>query len=653
MAVNLTTLFTRLGHGFYVQEVANLARLTTIPVPVKAYQDHFDSTSLPLKKAMAPVEAANRGFQSSASGLVSTLRDSMAETLIEMYQADANLDRKDLTTALVTLIRQMAGSGDDVDASTVAASAGTIVGTGDGVLVASAKRADGKFNENLLAETIRITCTGDTTPAKASFTAKGDVAVADKLSQDWPLGSACSRGLTATSGNDNLLSNGDFDDWTQTNVPDYWTPSVATVGTTLKSTTYEVQSLVVSGPPTAGTYVLTFTDTTGRVRSTPALAYNATAATLQTELRKFPGLELLTVTSSGTTPNFTHTITFTGYAGKPPRLRTTNNTTGGTYTHSTTTQGSTVAEVQTVAMSGTPTGGTYTITYANAAGISQTTAAIAYNANSATVQTALRLLNELEEITIVESGSTPNYTHTITFTGIGGNVTQLTSSGASLTGGTPVITHATTVPGIQLSFLARAVEFDSDGSQLTTLNQKVTLKALTQYAFNLWMMADVVPAAGVITVDLVDGIGGTVLADEAGTNNTFTITCSGLTTSFVAKNGVFRTPKIMPTAVYLRIRISTAVTTGSSIFFDHAALVEMSELYKGGPSASIFSGKTAMRKAAADGQVDADYFILTTTNDRAGEFQEWFERNFNMREKGLLLPSDTGGAETISDALVA
>jgi hypothetical protein len=545
MAVNLTNLFTTLGHGFFVQKTLNTARLTTVPNTVKTFLDSFNSLSLPLKKAATPVEGSNRGWQSSGSGLASSIRQSNTDYLIEMFQADANLDRKDLTTALQTLIRQMVTDGASVDANEPTASAGAIVGTGDGVLVVSAKRADGKTQENLLPETIRITCTGDTTPSQASFTAKGDVAVADKLSQDWPLGSGCSRGITATDADSSLLDNGDFDDWTQSNVPDYWTPSVGTVGTTLKSTSYEVQTLTVTGPPTAGTYIINWTDPNSKARATTALAYNATAADVQAAMRLFPGLEDLTVTASGTTPNWTHTITFVGQAGNLSQITITNNTTGGTYTPATSTAGS-----------------------ANA-------------------------------------------------------------------------------------FIGKAVEFDSDGAQLTTLNQPVTLKALTQYAFNLWMLADVVPAAGVITVDLVDGIGGTVVADEAGTSNSFTITCSALTTSFVAKNGVFRTPKIMPAAIYLRIRISTAVTAGTSIYFDHAALVEMTELYKGGPSAAIFSGKTPMRKSSTDGQVEADYFVLTAVNAQAGEIQTWFDRNFNMREKGLLLPSNAAGSETIADSLVA
>ena len=77
----------------------------------------------------------------------------------------------------------------------------------------------------------------------------------------------------------------------------------------------------------------------------------------------------------------------------------------------------------------------------------------------------------------------------------------------------------------------------------------------------------------------------------------------------------------------------------------------MDSLYSGGPQAAIFSGKTPFTKGSA--QVAPDSFTITVTNDRAGEFQEWFERMFDMAAKGLILPSDSGGSETQSDALIA
>lgn len=542
MTINLTTLFTRLGKGFYLQSAVNTSRGTTIPPLVKAYQDQFDSASIDLKKAMNPAIQAATSYQSGAASLMSSMSTSLKNTVIQTAIADTALPNSNLSTALTELIRQMVASGDSVDKNTVAASASSITGNGDGVLVVSAKRADGRYQENLVAETLKVSCTSDTSPDTAGFTAVGATAVRDKLSSSWPAGSGASRGITATSADSTLLTNGNFNSSTVVdNVPDSWIVSVGTPGTTLKMTSYEVQTLTVTGPPTAGTYSISWQAPSGKTYRTDPLAYNATSAAIQAALRKFPGLSALTVSSTGTSPLYTHTITFTGQAGNVNQITITNNTTGGTYTPATTTAGS-----------------------ANA-------------------------------------------------------------------------------------FIGRAVEFDSDGSQLTTLNQPVTLSALSQYAFNLWMLADVVPAAGVITVDLVDGIGGTVITDEQGTSSSFTITCSGLSTSFAARNGVFRTPRVMPDKVYLRIRISTAVSSGTSIFFDHASLVQMTELYTGGPSAAIFSGKSPFY--AGDTQVTPDYFTITTTNDRAGSFQEWFNRNFDMASLGLLLPSASSG--TISDSLIA
>lgn len=98
-------------------------------------------------------------------------------------------------------------------------------------------------------------------------------------------------------------------------------------------------------------------------------------------------------------------------------------------------------EEQTFAISGTPTGGTYTLTYNG-----NTTAALAYNADAATVQAALRLLTGLSAVTVSSTGVSPDYTHTIVFVGVTGNPPQLTSDITSLTGGSPAKAHATAQP---------------------------------------------------------------------------------------------------------------------------------------------------------------------------------------------------------------
>lgn len=101
-----------------------------------------------------------------------------------------------------------------------------------------------------------------------------------------------------------------------------------------------------------------------------------------------------------------------------------------------------VNEVQTLTMTGTPTGGTYTLTYSG-----QTTTAIAYNANAAAIQAALVALSNIAPGDVVVTGTGP---FTVTFGGTLGatNVAQLTASSASLTGGTsPTMTPTTATGG--------------------------------------------------------------------------------------------------------------------------------------------------------------------------------------------------------------
>lgn len=103
-------------------------------------------------------------------------------------------------------------------------------------------------------------------------------------------------------------------------------------------------------------------------------------------------------------------------------------------------------EVQSVTVTGDPTGGTYTLTYAG-----QTTAGIAYNATSTQVRTALQALSTIGSGNVTCSGGPhPGSAITVTFTGTlaGTDVAQMTASGTGLTGGTsPDVTVSTVTPG--------------------------------------------------------------------------------------------------------------------------------------------------------------------------------------------------------------
>lgn len=649
-------LFDVLGKVFHAQATTNTARGTTVPAEVVDVFTIFNNlvATQGLEATITSLPSSLSGYQSSASGLLSGLQTFARQFLIEIVNADVPQPDSSLQTAMRELIRQMIAEGESVDASSVGASVSyDSANIGNGRIVLSTKRGDGLVQENLIAETMDGECLS--AGVNASIRLLAPVSAPSRLDYDWPLGSGASTSISCIDASSSLLANGDMEDEDDiANAPDDWYFAVGTIGTTVKMTDLEVQTVVISGTPTAGYYRLLWTNSAGVTTATGILSFEATQADVQAALRTIPGLESVTVVTTGTSPNLTHTVTFTGR---------------------------------------------------------------------------------------------------------GGNVSQLTSDN-QMTGGTPVITHATTTAGTAYVYAGgKAVELDSNGSQLTVMQQRLTnLEAYTAYAVSLWSIADVVPAAGRITVDLVDGVSGTVLRDDAGmlnsfrfsctdlsasswkhltqllsavnevqtltitgtpTGGNFTLTFDGQTTASIAHNAnaaavqsaleglsniavgdvtcgggalpgtpvtitfggrlagrrlplitatnsltggtapaitiatttdgspaepVFRMPAVVPSVVYLRIRISTAISSGTSVFLDHAALGKMQSLYQGGPLAAAFSGSVPFEAG--------DKFTLTTTNDRAGLIQEWFARNFDMPQLGLLLPSDTGGAETVPDSLV-
>lgn len=205
---------------------------------------------------------------------------------------------------------------------------------------------------------------------------------------------------------------------------------------------------------------------------------------------------------------------------------------------------------------------------------------------------------------------------------------------------------------------SKSLRITGDGSStLTSLTQTFdnssftsgVLDELLQYSFNVWVRRDgTAAAAGVLTIDLIDG-NNVVVNDANGTANSFTIDLTALTTSFVSYTGVFRTPAILATTNKIRMRLTTALTNGRSVYIDRASLGEMTLLYTGGPYTAVHSG--------AANFVQGDYGTLTVANSRGAAgtldtFHTLIDRLVGLRERDLLLPSSS--TPTISDsALIA
>lgn len=111
--------------------------------------------------------------------------------------------------------------------------------------------------------------------------------------------------------------------------------------------------------------------------------------------------------------------------------------------------GAGTAEVQTVSFGGTPTGGSFTLTYNG-----QTTAAIAWNATAATVRDALNALGSVGASGVTVTGGPGPTAYVVTFAAAG-NVNQMTAT-SSLTGTSPTVSVATTTGGTNA--LVRAVK---------------------------------------------------------------------------------------------------------------------------------------------------------------------------------------------------
>lgn len=215
-----------------------------------------------------------------------------------------------------------------------------------------------------------------------------------------------------------------------------------------------------------GTFTLTFDGQT-----TSGIAYNASASTIQTALEALsniaPGDVTVTAGDSGI-----FTFEFTGtYAGLDVALLTVNSSslTGSTATASVSTvrnysvgqseiqtlvfsMTTTVApqnEKQTVKINGSPTSGTFTLTYDG-----QTTGNIAYNASNATIVTALEALSNIGVGDVaITGGPLPNRSITVEFKGAlaATNVPQLTSSAASLGTTTSNLTVSRSTAGTSYS----------------------------------------------------------------------------------------------------------------------------------------------------------------------------------------------------------
>lgn len=551
--IDFDTLFSRIGKCFYIGELVLADTGTTIPTAVEAFLTEMQTADPLFQDAVVDgIDTSLSSYKATSSSTISSFVTVPVQRLIvQTVTEDTNLlSSYGLSSCTTELIKQMIAAGESVEESTISVSVsygdgGSSSGpsgdnVGDGILLFSTKRPDGLVNQFVLAETLTANITTAATTGTATWTITGELSKGT-TSVDYPAGSGINKTVSsyiASTGSSLVDGTFETEDANADNLPSGWTPVTATLGTTLKLTPVEEQTITINGSPDGGFYWLKFTDKAGITYTTIALPYNATADQVQYALRLLPNLSSITVSSTGTTPNYTHTVVFYD-TPNPAQLTSTNSLTGGT---------------------------------------------------------------------------------------------------------TPTITHATPVAGsAYVARGARCLQLIGDGAQLTTIQIPVNVSALTQYGICIWAATDSAPASGVVVIDLVDGLAGTVLEDDQGTANTLSINTTTLTATHSSHAAMFRTPTVLPSKVYLRIRLSTAIENAHNVFLDELCFVPATELYAGGLWCAAFSGPTNFTVN--------DNASITVANDYAGQVHLWLNRVLGLSTKRVLFP--VSNSPTQPDSIIS
>jgi hypothetical protein len=202
------------------------------------------------------------------------------------------------------------------------------------------------------------------------------------------------------------------------------------------------------GTATGGTFTLTYDG-----EETAPIDWDATAAEVDAALEALPNIGAGDVTcTGGPLPGTAVTVTFTaGLSGTNVDAMTVDDSlltipTPAVAVVETTPGDTGVNEVQTISITGTPDGGTFTLTYDD-----QTTTALDFDSTAAEIDTALEALSNIGagDVTCA-GGPLPGTPVTVTFTGALAetDVVMLVADDALLTRTTPTMQVTTDTAGV-------------------------------------------------------------------------------------------------------------------------------------------------------------------------------------------------------------
>lgn len=526
---NYDGLFDILGKYVHALDTLNTARGTTVPAEVldavQQYKLKTDAT-LDMDRAIAGLDVAEAQWVSGGSVLANALRTSAINFLVEVCRADSDNDIPGLTEALVYLIDAMTADEYYVDDNTISTPTAADGGNSSTDLSIAATYYNGDVykQQNILAEVISLEFleSGD-----SSLAAVGETAVSDALSDGWPAGSGIATSVRIETGASNLVANGGFETASDDDdtLPANWIFGSDPTG--IRLTVHTTQTVIISGTPTSGFYHLKYTHpVTGYVYSTVALNYDSSQADVQAALRALPDLGSVEVTTTGTGPNYTHTILFEGVAGQ---------------------------------------------------------------------------VSALSSLEYFDSGS---IAHAVTVTGDAGAVKgkglYLPSTAGAHTIYIPINPVRRALHGLHLHY------YQASGS-------------------------------ATIAISIVDGIGGSDIVGESGGGFAVSTNLSSggdnHLKSWFACSGDTTLP------IYLKI---TVTANSAALVLDDVMVVPTQVIYPGGPTIMAYRGRVD--------PAPGDKWTVTPANDRASLWQQAFDRLYDMRNKRLLLP--TSGSTLVNDSLI-
>jgi hypothetical protein len=542
---NWNGLFDLQGRAIAAINALNTFAGTTFPDAFDGVVAYFEAaTGYPLsfQTCIQGLPSALSIWQNSGQTMVGSVQTYCQNVLAGMVNNETDYQdinqQNTLVNQLEFLIAVMTTGAYYVTANAVSGVLTPGSNSGDTALAWTLKNGSGVDEQNAYAETVNFAVSANPSATTPAIAILGEPSVSN-LAADWPQGSGTNMAIRATDPTASLIANGDFADAITANIPDNWIIAVGVPGTTIKITAPERQTVAISGTPTSGTYTLAWTDPNGVNWSTPTIVYNATYSAVQTALRTIPGLSKVTVTATGTTPD---------------------------------------------------------------------------------------------------------YTHTVVFTGVGGNISQMTATDLTV-GGSHAITISTTVSGDAGDYRGSTLVMIGNSSALHTLYAPLAgLKAETVYVCHVRMKRTGTATSASMTVGIVQSIGGSVMDDPAGNDNSLVIDLSAVSDSTHESYWfTFRLPATAVSPVYLRLACTVAIPTSASIYIADVAIAKATQIYAGGPFVAAFSGT---KPALED-----DSWALAVSNDRAGLWQTAYGRYFGMMNSELFLP--TTGTTLINNNLMA